>query len=82
MILNLSSNLLTESHVEALPSEKEQVNYLLTEVTDRDTAIKLAYRIVKITMKYPECFIIKFENPIRPDCILFRMLESLGNKII
>lgn len=82
MILNFSSDLITESHVEALPSEKGHVNYLLTEVADREQAIKLAYKIVEITLKYPECFIIKFENPIRRDSVLYRMLSSLGNVII
>jgi hypothetical protein len=82
MILNFSSQLVTESHVNALPAEKGHVNYLLTQTSDREQAIKLAYKIVEITLKYPECFIIKFENPIRRDSVLYRMLSSLGNIII
>jgi len=82
MILNLSTELVTESHINAANRDKETVNLLLTEVCDREKAVKLAYRIVQITLRYPECYVIKFENPINPDSALYRMLTALGNKII
>jgi hypothetical protein len=82
MILNLSSDLVTESHVNAANRDKERVNLLLAEVCDRERAVKLAYKIVQITLRYPECYKIKFENPINPDSALYRMLKALGNEII